>query len=124
MSTEKEPVTKVAKKCTARVRMSKASRISSSTGAIVGGVVGGVVGAALILGLTFFLIQKRKKPTAPSTAASWKSGPSVGNPFEDVVRLRAFPRLPQLSTDIALTEHKEGHGKVTYIIMISNETIN
>ena len=49
--------------------------------------MGGVVGAALILGLLFFLIRRRKKPTAPSTVASWKSGPSIGNPFDDAVSL-------------------------------------
>ncbi|KAI9571571.1 hypothetical protein HD554DRAFT_1789594 [Boletus coccyginus] len=39
---------------------------SSSTAAIVGGVVGGIVGLALIAGVVFFVMKKKRSQTSPS----------------------------------------------------------
>lgn len=56
-------------------------------GAIVGGVVGGVVGLILISAIAIALADRKWMPPAPSIATSWRSGPSVGNPFDDIVSL-------------------------------------
>ena len=71
---------------------------NSNTGAIVGGVVGSVVGLALIAGVVFFVIKKRRPPTPPSTqfTAAPMSPPSPSGVYTDTtpfVPKMAQPRL-------------------------------
>ncbi|KAF5357921.1 hypothetical protein D9756_001430 [Leucocoprinus leucothites] len=42
---------------------------SSNAGAIAGGVIGGVVGLALVAGLAFFFLRRRREATQPASSA-------------------------------------------------------
>ncbi|KAI9571579.1 hypothetical protein HD554DRAFT_1790893 [Boletus coccyginus] len=67
---------------------------SSSTAAIVGGVVGGVAGLALIAGVVFFVMRKKRSQTPPSAHFTAPTSPSgVYTNTTHFVPQMAQPRL-------------------------------